>query len=501
MQCLPAHSCRRRRFGALGWGLAIALLQPLHADASPPATQTAPASPAAKALAPTIDAIIDDSKLKQTEVGVAVVEVATGQVLYSRNADRGLNPASNAKLVTTATALAVLGPEYRFATKFYAPAGAWRGSELRGDLYIRGTGDPALVTEDLYRIARDLHARGLRKITGTVVVDSSYFDADGFPPGFEQKDEFASYRAPGGATSVNFNTHVVYMRPGATVGAPAVATVEPPVPCVVLENSVTTAAGRKAPVQAESEVRGGKLHIQFTGTIGVDAGVASYRYPIHDPSQYAGEAFVAALRDAGIKVQGKKVGKGKVPAAADLVSTHRSQTLGTLIRGVNKHSNNFMAEQVLKSLAPEPATADAALDVVRTHLSSLGINGSGLAVGNGSGLYDTNRVSASQLAQLLRAAYRDPRYASDFVASLPIAGADGTLRRRMRGDGTKRRVRAKTGTLNHVSALSGYAFLPDGRVLAFSILMNGFPKWQVGIARRTQNQIVEGIFSTLAPSP
>lgn len=444
--------------------------------------------------------MLDASKLKTDEVGVTVVDVASGKVLYAHNPDLGLNPASNAKLVTTATALAKLGPEYRYATRFYADANAWSGTELRGDLYIRGTGDPSLVTENLYKIARDLHARGLRRITGSVVVDASFFDADGLPPGFDQKNEFASYRAPGGATSVNFNTHVVFLRPGSAPGQPAVATVEPPVPCVVIDNQVTTAAGRKAPVQADSAVRDGKLHIQFSGSIGVDAGTASYRYPIHDPSQYAGEAMVVALRNAGIKVSGKSVKKGKTPAKHKLLATHRSPSLGTLIRGVNKHSNNFMAEQVMKSLAPEPASAEAALEVVRTHLASLGVASDGLVIGNGSGLYDTNRVSTAQLTGLLRSVYQDPRYAADFLASLPIAGADGTLRRRMKTGATLRRVRAKTGTLNGVSALSGYAFLDDGRVLAFSILMNGFPKWQVGLARRAQNNLVEAMFRALSPT-
>ncbi|MGB1015714.1 MAG: D-alanyl-D-alanine carboxypeptidase/D-alanyl-D-alanine endopeptidase, partial [Nannocystaceae bacterium] len=322
--------------------------------ASPVAGAPAPAPTSADAtsLASSLDGVLDASKLKTDEVGVTVVDVASGKVLYAHNPDLGLNPASNAKLVTTATALAKLGPEYRYATRFYADANAWSGTELRGDLYIRGTGDPSLVTENLYKIARDLHARGLRRITGSVVVDASFFDADGLPPGFDQKNEFASYRAPGGATSVNFNTHVVFLRPGSAPGQPAVATVEPPVPCVVIDNQVTTAAGRKAPVQADSAVRDGKLHIQFSGSIGVDAGTASYRYPIHDPSQYAGEAMVVALRNAGIKVSGKSVKKGKTPAKHKLLATHRSPSLGTLIRGVNKHSNNFMAEQVMKSLAP-----------------------------------------------------------------------------------------------------------------------------------------------------
>ncbi len=480
--------------GTLGLCLAFTFASPTSVSrADTPKTSTA----ADTSLARTLDGILDNSKLKQTELGIAVVDVATGQALYERNADRGLNPASNAKLVTTATALAKLGPEYRYATHFYAAEDTWSDDQIRGDLYIRGTGDPTLVTEDLYRVARDLYARGLRRITGSVVVDASFFDADGLPPGFDQKAEFASYRAPGGATSINFNTHVVYVRPGVRAGAPARASVEPPVPCIVIDNAVTTSAGRKAPVRAESEVRGGKLHIHFSGTIGEDAGVQSYRYPIHDPSQYAGETLAIALRHAGIKVDSSAVKKGVIPKRVQVLATHRSPSLGTLIRGVNKHSNNFMAEQVLKSLAPEPATADAALQVVRTHLAELGIASEGLRVGNGSGLYDTNRVTATQLAGLLRAAYRDPRYASDFVASLPIAGADGTLRRRLRDDHTKRRVRAKTGTLNGVSALSGYAFLADGRVLAFSILMNGFPKWQIGIARRTQNELVEGLFAAL----
>ena len=210
-------------------------------------------------------------------------------------------------------------------------------------------------------------------------------------------------------------------------------------------------------------------------------------------------AFV--LKERGIKVGKRTVKAGALPRDAEALATHASQPLSTLIRGVNKLSNNFMAEQILKTLDlsdDHPATFEGGLAKVRAHLESLGIPSEGLRLTNGSGLYDANRITAAQLTGLLVATYNDFRISADFLASLPISGVDGTMRRRLRDSAATRYVRAKTGTLNESSALSGYAGAVGKAPLAFSILIGDITRGKTTLARSVQNEIAEHLAAVAA---
>ncbi|MFO0633369.1 MAG: D-alanyl-D-alanine carboxypeptidase/D-alanyl-D-alanine-endopeptidase [Nannocystaceae bacterium] len=365
-----------------------------------------------------IDAALAQPFLAAGQIGVVAVDLESGKTLYRRGADVPLNPASNVKLVTTAAALGLLGPAHRYATRLYHGKDALQGAVIEGDLWLRGGGDPALVTEDLDRLAADLRARGIRRIGGGIVVDASHFDRDELPPGFDQKDELAAYRAPSGAASVNFNTFELRVRPGDTPDAPPFAAIEPPVPEVELEIEAKTAAGHldRLAVGVEYDAKAKKTKVLLRGSIGVDAGSQSYRYPIAEPSRYAGEVLALALKHAGIKLGRSRVKLGKVPDDGVLTGVHHSEPLSVLIRAVNKHSNNFMAEQILKGLSAPgaPASFAGALVREREFLDELGVGHDGLRLTNGSGLYDTNRVSAAQLVGMLGAVHHDFRVASDF---------------------------------------------------------------------------------------
>lgn len=473
--------------------VALSLLTPV-AGASPPspagadATQADPDLP----LAARIDAVLAEKFLADAQVTVRAVDLATGKVLYARNPDLALNPASNVKLFTTAAAISTLGPEHRYTTTAWVGDDAMSDGVVEGPIYLQGGGDPALVTGDLYELALDVRAAGIDKITGGIVVDATRFDKDGLPPGFDQKDEFASYRAPLGACSVNFNTYLVVVHPGATVGRPAHATISPPVPSIELVNEVGTSDGTRNRVTVSVDQDGSKTKVTVGGTIGVDAARGSYRYPVSDPSRYAGEVFGLALRQAGVRFSRTKVSSGELPNRPERVGVHRSPTLGVLIRSVNKLSNNFMAEQILRTLAHgDAATADVSLDVLREWTRALGVPQSGLRLGNGSGLYDNNRISAAQMTHVLARMYADFRYRADYLASFAVMGVDGTTRKRLDESPARRWVRAKTGTLDGVSALSGYAGAEGRAPIAFSILMNDLGRWETGAARRVQNEIAE----------
>lgn len=460
--------------------------------APPPADE---GSAAAGSLRADLDALVDGARdLSGAQIGVSVVDLASGEVLYAREADRALNPASNAKLVTTAAALSILGPEHRYSTRVWTAGTIDADGVLQGDLYLQGGGDPSLVTGEVYELAGQLVAAGLTRVKGKIIVDATRFDGDGWPPGFEQKSEFASHRAPGGAMSVNYNTFEVHARPGA-VGASPKLRLLPEVDDLALESKATTVAGKRNKLWVSTREEGGKTVVTFHGEIGTEAPAASYRYPVADPSRYAGELLALSLRQRGVKLGNKtRIQSGQVPSDARLLATHRSETLSQLCRSVNKWSNNFMAEQILRTLEPgDGATAEQALERMREYTKSIGVEQSGLVLGNGSGLYDNNAISPAAMTQLLAAVYADFRIRSDYLASLAVMGKDGTTRSRLHDSQAGGWVRVKTGTLDDVSALSGYAGAQGKDPIAFSILMNGLERKQRRQARALQDALAERI--------
>lgn len=450
-----------------------------------------------------IDAALGQPFLAAAQVSVVAYDLSTGEALYAKNGELALNPASNMKLVTTSAALGLLGPAHRYATRVYHDKDALEGHVITGDIYLRGGGDPALVTQDLWSMAADLRARGITRITGGVVVDASQFDRDELPPGFDQKEELAAYRAPSGAASVNFNTFELRVRPASTPDAVPFASIFPPVPGIVLVNEARTGAGRLDRLAVGIEVEKNVTKVTLRGSVGVDAGSQSYRYPVSDPARHAGEVFAFVLKQNGIKLGRARPKGGEVPDDAKLTAVHHSEPLSVLIRAVNKHSNNFMAEQILKGLAAPgaPATFAGALDRVRSYLDELGVPTAALRLGNGSGLYDTNRLSGNAVVRMLAAVHHDYRLSADFAASLAIMGVDGTTRSRLEHSDRRGFVRAKSGTLDGVYCLSGYAGAPNRAPIAFAILFNGLRKADAGAARATHNRIAELLARHAAGQP
>jgi D-alanyl-D-alanine carboxypeptidase/D-alanyl-D-alanine-endopeptidase (penicillin-binding protein 4) len=445
-----------------------------------------------------LDEILGLPSLGSAKFSVAVAEVDTGRMLYGRNDGALLNPASNVKLVTTAAALAQLGPEYRFKTVLLAEAP--HGGVIEGSLYLRGYGDPSLVGEDLWKMASDLAARGVKKVAGDLVVDDTFFDAERVGPGFEQKQEDAPFRAPSGAVSLNYNACAILVLPGKKAGDPVRVLVDPASPYFTVASEATTVASGRAGLQIEAREAEGHTVIHVSGSMRVGDGGHSERRRIAHPDLYAGYTLRELLARRGIAVAGQVV-TGQAPTSTRTLATHYSQPLGVLVRDVNKSSNNFMAEQVLKTLGAElggkPGTWAKGVDGVGRFLETLGVGKSAYKMTNGSGLYDSNRFSAAQLVAILRSAYRDFRFAADFVGSLALAGADGTIGHRMAGGLAERYVRAKTGTLSGVSCLSGYAGAPGRLPLAFSILMNDLGEGGAHEARRAQDAIAETLVQYL----
>ena len=487
---------------ALPQALALSLLLATSLSSSTGHTAPAPAGGSVAAARPPLDnrldALLTADFLEKAQVGIHVVDLETGKTLYERNGSTPLNPASNVKLLTSAAALSVLGPEHRYSTRVYGEKDKLSHGTLAGDLYLVGGGDPSLVTGDLYELALRLRAAGVQEVQGGIVVDASRFDADGLPPGFDQKAEFASYRAPFGAAAVNFDTFELRLGRGANVGEKPPARLVPSVRSFEVVNTAKVVAGRKNKLMVSVETKSGKTTVKLSGTIGIDVTPPSYRYPVEDPSDYAGQVFESVLRQAGIKLGRRKIKKGKAPEQGRLLASHYSDPLSVLLRAVNKFSNNFMAEQILRTLDEgEGASAADSLGVLRQHIEGLGAAPSGLVLGNGSGLYDNNRVSPDTFTKVLAAVYDDFTIRSDFMASLAVMGVDGTTRKRLSEEPVKGWARVKTGTLDGVSALSGYVGVPGRRPVVFSILLNDIPQWKTVSARRLQDEIVAEIAAEL----
>lgn len=480
------------------WVHAVALAAPTAPAATSDAAGTEPATLQAR-----IDAVLAAPFLTGATIGVHVVDLGSGATLYTRNAELAQNPASNVKLVTTAAALAILGPEHRYVTRVYVDRKTLHGHSVDGDLYLRGGGDPSLITADLYQLASDLRALGIHKVSGGLVLDTSLFDRDELPPGFDQKDELAAYRSPGGALSVNYGTYVVLARPGAKDGEAALAAVDPPVPSIRLDNKATTVTGGRTRlhVAVEPDAKSHHLTVTLSGSIGVDAEPAEYRYPVASPAEYTGEVFRLVLAQRGVKLGKHSTRLAPVPADAERVAIARSQPLSVLVRSVNKLSNNYTAEHILKTLdAATPQTYAGGLVRVRAWLTEIGVPGE-VHMTNGSGLYDSNRLSPIQLTHLLTRMHRDFRVAGDYLASLPIAGADGTLRNRFQDTPAVRFVRAKTGSLEQISSLSGYAGAVGKPPIVFSILISGLSKWKTVLAKQAQDQIAGMLAAEAAARP
>ncbi len=445
--------------------------------AVPLTTPAADGAAQARELDAALRAVVGSAPLVDARAGVHVVDVESGQVLFSKDADVLLNPASNVKLVTTAATLARLGPEYRFATELWVDAASAGSGSVR-TLYVKGKGDPTLVTERLWNLAGDLAHMGIRRV-GDVVVDDTYFDGEREGPGFDQENGDKSYLAPTGAASLNWNVVAVNVAPGTGRGLSARVELEPASDFFEVVNRATTVsarAGRR--LKVSSVVAGGRQRIVVEGRIAQGSRMQVVRRKIDDPALYLGYTLRKLLELRGVALRGR-VRKGEVPSDARLVHVEESDSLAEIIRRLNKTSNNFVAEQLIKTLGAEvkgaPGSWAKGVAAAEDFLSEIGLERGSYLMKNGSGLNDTNRFSARQIVTILRAMWARFPLQFEYVSSLPVAGRDGTMRWRMEETGAQGRLRAKTGTLENVTSLSGYVQSAGNRTLAFSVLVNDFP--------------------------
>jgi len=429
------------------------------------------------------------------ELSAEISDVASGALLGSIAENTPENPASNQKILTTAAVLHQFGANFRFKTTLQ---GRREGDTVRS-LVIRGSGDPSLSTEDLVALARALSASGVLHV-GDVLVDQSFFDDHFVPPAFEQQpNEWAAFRAPVSAVSLDRNVTTLHVTP-TELGQPAKAWFEP-AGFVDLSGSVRTEKlSRSQNVKLTLKPEGARLSALVAG--GIQPQTPEFRYSrrVEDPTLLAGYGLRAALETAGIQVTGK-VAAGGAAEQAELAS-HESKSLGELLPELGKDSDNFYAETLLKDLGAAakgtPGTSENGASVVLDYLRDIGALDPGTRILNGSGLFDANRVSAHTLVKTLLTVIRDSNNGGVFVDQLAVGGIDGTLQHRFAAFKKSRAVRAKTGTLNRVIALSGYVFRPDGTSpVAFSMIVSGIAGKHAEVRKRVDD-LVARVARTLA---
>ncbi|MEU6125757.1 D-alanyl-D-alanine carboxypeptidase/D-alanyl-D-alanine-endopeptidase [Streptomyces sp. NPDC047123] len=433
-----------------------------------------------------IDTILGDPRMEGGTAGVVVADAASGDVLYQRGATGRLMPASNTKLLTSAAAMELLGPDHRFTTDVRTDAPR-RGSVLRGDLYLRGTGDPTTLAKDYDRLAAKVADSGIRRVAGRLVADDTRFDDRRIGDTWGGDDESSYYAAQISALSVapdtdyDTGTVIVEVEPGARAGARPRVKVTPKTDYVHIDLRASTVAAGGADTVAVERQHGNNT-ITVSGTVPVGGDTTKEWVTVWEPTRYAAAVFRDALAAHGVRVGGATRAGLSTPKGARRLAAHHSMPLKDLMVPFMKLSNNMHAESLTKAMGYKatgrPGNWGDGLAAIGGYLKTAGVDPGTIRQVDGSGLSRKDNVPPGQYIELLRSAKGEPWFA-DWYASLPVACAPdkftgGTLRTRMCGTPAALNVRAKTGSLTGASALSGYVKDKGGRELVFSIILNNY---------------------------
>lgn len=476
----------------------------------------APATAAPRTLAELqtrISEILAKPELAPAMVGVKVVSLDNGRIVFEENAGKLLRPASNMKIYTVAAALDRLTPDYRYSTSVLAPSKPDSAGVIRGDLRIYGRGDPTFATRfnngDYFKGIDDLATRivaaGVKRVEGDLIGDETYFVGPKYGSGWEWEDLTWYYGAEVTPLTINDNALDLFVKPGAAVGQPALITTGPPDPLLRIVNRVTTTAKG---VRREIAIHRGlnENTITVSGTIPLEDRGYTAAVGISHPALLFVYLLRNSLAQKGVVITGKSRTTGEVALptpttpvpSATTSSAHsvaqveiasvQSPPFSLIAAQTMKPSQNLYTELILRTLgklAPPPAPAttsifnqtseDLGLEAVKAFLKTAGIRPEALVLNDGSGLSRGDMITADATVQLLTFMSKH-RYANVFRDALPIAGVDGTLRNRMRGTPAENNVRAKTGSLSSAASLAGYVTTAAGEKLAFAIMVNNYPR-------------------------
>ncbi len=461
--------------------LALSLL-PAAAQASRSAT-----------LPPPVMRALQTAGIPVSAVGVVVADVDAASPRLAVNAGQPLNPASTMKLLTTLAALETLGPAYTWKTEAWTNAPLEDGV-LSGDLYLKGSGDPKLTFDQLWLLLRDLRARGLREIKGDLVLDRSVFaPAEHDPAAFDGKP-MRPYNVGPDALLLNFKAIRLTLVPDATAQRVQVLAEPQPANLDVI-NLIRLGNGScgdwKEGLRADVAQHDGHFRLMLTGVYSAACGEKPWHLSVLPHAAYVQGVFAELWRELGGTFSGNER-DAPVPADARLLAAAESPPLAELVRDINKYSNNVMARQVYLTLGGNgrPATPQAAEGAVRAWLAAAGLTMPELVLENGAGLSRQERISAESMARLLAVGWKSA-VMPDYLASLPQAAVDGTMKKRLKNDGAAGQARIKTGSIEGVKTIAGYVRDRAGRWQIVVFLVN-HPN--AAAAQAAQDDLLEWVY-------
>ena len=432
--------------------------------------------PALANLPVPIQRIVDGYKLPLDTIGIVVQAVDEDNARLALNVDMPMNPASAIKLVTTWTALDILGPTHTWRTRVYA-LGPIQNGVLKGDLLIKGYGDPYLVIEEFWKLVGEIKQLGIQNIEGDLLLDDSLFDVDGDDPGAFDGETFRLYNVLPNALMVNFKSFDFVLRTNAARNKVGIETT-PNLPNLKITNRIKLVNGpcRNKAIRLIMDVADPHTadHVIFSGKLPVTCRAYKLSRSAMTPNAYAYGVFKMLWQQWGGTIQGG-FNKGTVPKGARPLLTWRSRSLGEIIRPLNKWSNNVMTRLLLYTIGETrynpPIARKQGVLALKEHLTKRGLDTSALVIDNGSGLSRDTRVTARFMVDLLGLAWHSPTM-PEYISSMSIAGKDGTMRRRFRGRAESGRMHLKTGRLDDVIAIAGYVHAKSGKTFMVCLLVN-----------------------------
>jgi D-alanyl-D-alanine carboxypeptidase/D-alanyl-D-alanine-endopeptidase (penicillin-binding protein 4) len=449
-------------------------------------------------------------------VGIKVVSLDTGRVLFEENAGKLLRPASNMKLYTVAAALDRLSPDYRFSTSVYAYTRPDAAGVVHGDLTIYGRGDPSIAARfnngDYFKAIDDLATRivaaGVKRVEGDIVGDESYFVGPKYGSGWNWEDLTWYYGAEITPLAANDNALDLFVKPGPAIGQPAVITTGPPDPLLTIVNKVTTSAkGSRREISIHRGLGENTITITgsipledrgYTGGIGISHPALLFVYMLRSSLAAKGVTITGASRTrgatlqptviTGVPIAGSNGSSTSSSPFQNEIATLQSPPFSVVAAQTLKPSQNLYTELILRTLGkvtpPPPAATtsnlsqtseELGLEAVKSFLKTVGLRPEALVLDDGSGLSRNDMITAEASIQLLTFMSKH-RYATVFRDALPVGGVDGTLRNRFKGTPAENNVRAKTGSLSSAASLGGYLTTAAGEKLALTIMVNNYPR-------------------------
>ncbi len=408
-------------------------------------------------------------------IAVLVEGLETRAGIVGHNAEGLMVPASNQKLLIAGAALSHWGPAHHFETEIYVERPP-RGGVLDGRLWIRGVGDPTLVSETIWKLAEEIRLLGIQEIRGGIGIDNTYFDRMRFHPDWGPRSTRA-YHAATSAFAVNYSSFRVDITGPDEAKGPVMVQVAPNISYFRISSDALAVTKNAKPILDLKPLPDGSgERVLVHGTVRAKGAAKTYWRAVALPEIYAASLLRAQLQAQGVRVAGTDA-VTSLPEGVTEFHRYKGESLGQIVSKLNKFSNNFIAEQLMKLLGAEmygvPGSWEKGARAVRAYLTELGIDESGAIVADGSGLSPRNRVAASTLVAVIRDASARFGSGPEFLASLPLAGRDGTLKDRMVDDVGA--VRGKTGHLKRVASLSGIATagLANDQRWVFSVMVNG----------------------------